>query len=476
MSNIIFNSGVKFPSLIIPTGSQPLDSRTIVQNLPTRADEFTEGAVYLGMTVSCLNDKNFYMLEKIENGNLTWKQVGTETVLPDGTLSGSLNGVTSYTGIGEDGTPTYTTVPYTISYSDGKVTGLTLDIDGFTQKKYVDDKIDALAYDVNYTIGNLDVNDAAQTGYYVSYVSQANGKISVGREKLPSTTNGKLTEDMGTAYTWDNATSTHTSAPIRVEISYSNGAITNMAVTGLSDVATKDFIDGKLSYEISKLDAADAAKAGYYVSYVSQTDGKISVGREKLPTVEFPEGSYKGNLGMTYIGVRTNGTPTYTDIPVTISYKDGKVTGVTLPLDSFVQKNYVDQKVSYEISSHDLVDKKYVDDKYDALIGDGKLNDTIDTIKEISYWLDNNPDDAVELTLSLAELTEKVNSNEKTVATDLNEIHTQLDNRYTKSEIDNTLTSYAKSANVYTKTEINNTLASYASVSYVSTRLSWGVI
>ena len=76
----------------------------------------------------------------------------------------------------------------------------------------------------------------------------------------------------------------------------------------------------------------------------------------------------------------------------------------------------------------------------------------------------------------MAELTEKVNSNEKTVATDLNEIHTQLDNRYTKSEIDNTLTSYAKSANVYTKTEINNTLASYASVSYVSTRLSWGVI
>ena len=82
IKNIIYNTGVQFPSLIIPTGSQPLDSRTIVQSLPVNKSEFTAGAVYLGMTVSCLADKNFYMLTNVAtDGKLTWQQVGKETDL-----------------------------------------------------------------------------------------------------------------------------------------------------------------------------------------------------------------------------------------------------------------------------------------------------------------------------------------------------------------------------------------------------------
>jgi hypothetical protein len=467
MSNIIFNSGVKFPSLIIPTGSQPLDSRTIVQNLPLYSCEFTEGAVYLGMPVSCLADNNFYTLKSLSTDKFI-------VVIYKGKweLLSEVEKLDEYKALSVNDKKVITdTKVENVSKLEWQQVGKETDLSNYDTSSQVNTKI-------SNAIKELDSSHEAPTAHYITGITQTDGKItSITYTNLPSTTNGKLTGNMGTAYTWDNTTSTHTSAPIKVEISYSNGAITNIGVTGLDDVATKDFIDGKLSYEISKLDSSDAAKTGYYVSYVSQADGKISVGREKLPTVEFPEGTYKGNLGMTYIGVGTNGTPTYTDIPVTISYKDGKVTGVGLSsLDSFVKKQYVDEKVSYEISSHNLVDKDYVDGKYDALLGDGKLNDTIDTIKEISYWLDNNPDDAVELTLSLAELTEKVKANETTVATDLNEIHTQLDNRYTKSEIDNTLTSYAKSANVYTKTEVNNTLASYASISYVNTRLSWGVI
>lgn len=68
----------------------------------------------------------------------------------------------------------------------------------------------------------------------------------------------------------------------------------------------------------------------------------------------------------------------------------------------------------------------YAEAKFNALLGDGKLIDTVDTIKEISYWLDNNPNDAVELTLSLAELTEKVTDNEKVVATSINNINSKL--------------------------------------------------
>lgn len=68
----------------------------------------------------------------------------------------------------------------------------------------------------------------------------------------------------------------------------------------------------------------------------------------------------------------------------------------------------------------------YAEAKFNALLGDGKLVETVDTIKEISYWLDKNPNDAVELTLSLAELTEKVTDNEKVVATSINNINSKL--------------------------------------------------
>ena len=311
-NNIIFNTGVKFPSLIIPIGSQPLDSRTIVQNLPKRADEFTEGAVYKGMTVSCLKDKNFYMLEKIEeNGNLSWKQVGKET-----------------------------------------------DLSNYDTSSQVSNKIST-------AINDLDVTDTAVATKYVSAVSETNGKITVTRADLPTLS--------------------------------SLGGITPSAV------------DTKISTTISGLDA-------------KVTGNPITIF------------TYNGKVASNYLS-----TPQIVET-------DGKLTSFTVLAPGT-----------------NLVTKEYVDYMHQVLLGDNNLKDTVDTITEISYWLDKNPNDAVNLTLSLVELTEKVNENEKIVATAINNINDMFNSYATISYVnDKTVNAYTRSVN-YTNT-------------YVSSRLSWDVI
>ena len=321
-NNIIFNTGVKFPSLIIPTGSQPLDSRTIVQNLPTRADEFTEGAVYIGMTVSCLNDKNFYMLEKIENGNLSWKQVGKKT-----------------------------------------------DLSNYDTSSQVSNKIST-------AINDLDVTDNAVAGKYVSAVSETDGKITVTRADLPTLS--------------------------------SLGGITPSAV------------DTKISTTISGLDA-------------TVTGNPITIF------------TYNGKVASNYLS-----TPQIVET-------DGKLTSFTVLAPGT-----------------NLVTKEYVDYMHQVLLGDNNLKDTVDTITEISYWLDKNPNDAVNLTLSLVELTEKVNDNEKIVATAINNINDMFNSYATIAYVNNKHN--AAIAYVNDKaTEAFNRSVNYTNT-YVSSRLSWDVI
>lgn len=47
----------------------------------------------------------------------------------------------------------------------------------------------------------------------------------------------------------------------------------------------------------------------------------------------------------------------------------------------------------------------YAYDTIKTFVGTEDIEDTLDTLKEITYWLDNNPNDAAYLTVSLAELT-----------------------------------------------------------------------
>lgn len=95
---------------------------------------------------------------------------------------------------------------------------------------------------VDDTIKTLDVSDSAETGKYVSAVSEADGKITVTRASLPTAKN-------------------------------------------TYDARSEEAISGKgVADAINGLDVTDTEETGKYVSAVSETDGKITVTRADLPT------------------------------------------------------------------------------------------------------------------------------------------------------------------------------------------------
>lgn len=122
-------------------------------------------------------------------------------------------------------------------YAQGiKVGGTDINVDDLNLSDY------ATKSHVTNAINALDVNDAAVAGKYVSAVSEANGKITVNRADLPTLS--------------------------------SLGGITSSSV------------DTKISNAINALDVNDTAVAGKYVSAVSEANGKITVTRASLPTVQ----------------------------------------------------------------------------------------------------------------------------------------------------------------------------------------------
>ena len=199
---------------------------------------------------------------------------------------------------------------------------------------------------------------------------------------------------------------------------------------------------GSLSTEISTikttisgLDASYTAGDGQFIKSIEQTDGKISsVTYADLPKIG--KGDVTSYLtSYTYLAGSSDATRIEPSIQVVTD--GGKVTEVNLG------------------NFGNLVTKEYVDHMHDVLLGDGRLSETLDTITEISYWLDKNPGDAANLTLSLVELTQKVEDDGKTVASAINAINDKF-GRY--AEI------------TYVEQEINKVY------SYVNSRLSWDVI
>lgn len=97
---------------------------------------------------------------------------------------------------------------------------------------------------------------------------------------------------------------TDTGAQLIADVAANKTAIGTKAVEGgVSTGLYKEIEDAKAAAiaantaAIEALDVTDAAEAGKYVSAVSQTDGKITVTREALPTLSVKTGSE------TYVGV-----------------------------------------------------------------------------------------------------------------------------------------------------------------------------
>ena len=127
-------------------------------------------------------------------------------------------------------------------------------------------------------ISNLDYEDAAVEGQYVSHVTQADGKIAVRRVALPTVAAiseaGKpitaVSESLG-------------------EISASAGTINSQYVTVTGFTAQNvqgalEEIENDYKAAISGLDYSDTTVEGQYVSQVTETDGVISVTRVELPS------------------------------------------------------------------------------------------------------------------------------------------------------------------------------------------------
>ena len=145
-----------------------------------------------------------------------------------------------------------------------------VDLSGYATETFVTNAINA-----------LDVADAAVANQYVSQVVETDGKIAVTRVPLPVTS---VTE--GSA----NGT-------IAV-----NGADVN--VHGLGSAAYTDAAAyeaaGAAAAAVAALDKADSAKAGQYVSAVSQENGVITVERAALPTA--PKITTGGTNGTIKVG------------------------------------------------------------------------------------------------------------------------------------------------------------------------------
>ena len=136
-------------------------------------------------------------------------------------------------------------------------------------------------------------------------------------------------------------------------------------------------------------------------------------------------------------------TPTIVDtkISTAINNLDSTVTGHPITVFTYngkVASNYRSQPQIIETDGKltsftvltpgtNLVTKEYVDHMHQVLLGDNNLKDTVDTITEISYWLDNDLNDGKNLTLSLAQLTSKVENNEKVAATSITYINSYVD-------------------------------------------------
>lgn len=161
-----------------------------------------------------------------------------------------------------------------------------VDLSGYATETFVTNAINA-----------LDVKDTAVANQYVSQVVETDGKITVTRESLPVTS---VTEGVG------NGT-------IAV-----NGADVN--VHGLGSAAYTDAanyeVAGAAAAAVAALDKADSAKAGQYVSAVSQENGVITVERATLPKApEITTGKTNGTIkvGEKEVAVAGLKSAAYTD-------------------------------------------------------------------------------------------------------------------------------------------------------------------
>lgn len=153
-------------------------------------------------------------------------------------------------------------------------------------------------------------------------------------------------------------------------------------------VGTGGSVDTKISDAIGKLDKADTAVDGQYVSAVSETDGVITVTRADLPD--------------------------YTDVyaPKTHTHAIADVTGLQDALDGKVDDadfNTLDGKVTTLIGTDAGKSARTIaNEELAAQLIPETAKESLDTLQEIAAWIQAHPDDASAMSAAIDALEEKV--------------------------------------------------------------------
>lgn len=208
-----------------------------------------------------------------------------------------------------------------------------------------------------------------------------------------------------------------------------------------SAVGEDGSVAAQITAEIAKLDKADKAVAGKYVSAVSEEDGVITVVRADLPDYTNTYAAKEHNhaiadvIGLqTALGDKANATD--------VNTLSGKVS--TLIGDD------TDKSIR-TIANEELAAQ---------LIPEG-AKDSLDTLQEIAAWIQKHPDDASAMSAAISALEEKVG--DKTVSAQITEAINALKAGDIKNAVDRIAAletdthTHANKAllDTYTQTEVN---------------------
>lgn len=200
-------------------------------------------------------------------------------------------------------------------------------------------------------------------------------------------------------------------------------------------------VAAQITAEIAKLDKADKAVAGKYVSAVSEEDGVITVVRADLPDYTNTYAAKEHNhaiadvIGLqTALGDKANATD--------VNTLSGKV--------STLIGEDADKSIR-TIANEELAAQ---------LIPEG-AKDSLDTLQEIAAWIQKHPDDASAMSAAISALEEKVG--DKTVSAQITEAINALKAGDIKNAVDRIVAletdthTHANKAllDTYTQTEVN---------------------
>ena len=196
-----------------------------------------------------------------------------------------------------------------------------------TLEKKHDDELAALDKKYDDAIKNLDYNDAAVAGQFITEVKQADGAIEVKRAALTATDIPELAQSKITG--------------LVDKLAEIDQAIIDAEGGALEDA--KKYTDDQLKAKIEGLDAPDTAVAKQFVTAVSEADGIISVTRAALVATDIPviEQTQVNGLGDDLAAAAKAGTDAAAQaLTDAKAYTDQQIQGLDNS-DAAVEKHFV---------------------------------------------------------------------------------------------------------------------------------------